>query len=127
MTAQTLRRAAFWIGAALAIASAGCSSGSDTNASSRGAGASSSSSGGGGNGGAGGGGEGEGGAGGGGGGMTADNGHSATETVTAGEVAKSPSYKMIFTFGQPTQNQDKTTSPGYRIQGGLVGANGSAP
>lgn len=125
MTAQTLRRAAFWLGAVAAIASSGCSSGSDTDASSRGAGASSSSSGGGGNGGAGGGGEG--GAGGGGGGMTADNGHSATETVTAGEVAKSPGYKMIFTFGQPTQNQGKSSSPGYRIQGGLVGANGSAP
>lgn len=126
MTAQTLRRAAFWLGAAVAMTSAGCGSGSDTNASSRGSEASSSSSGGGGGeGGAGG--RGEGGAGGGGGGMTADNGHSATETVTAGEVAKSPGYKMIFTFGQPTQNQGKTTSPGYRMQGGLVGANGSAP
>lgn len=125
MTAQTLRRAAFWLGAVAAMASLGCSDGGDTNASTRGAEASSSSSGGGGNGGAGGGGEG--GAGGGGGGMTADKGHSASETVTAGEVAKSPGYKMIFTFGQPTQNQGKTTSPGYRIQGGLVGANGSAP
>jgi hypothetical protein len=34
---------------------------------------------------------------------------------------------MVFTFGQPTQNQGKTTSPGYRMQGGLIGANGSLP
>ncbi|XXX80387.1 hypothetical protein WMF30_16610 [Sorangium sp. So ce134] len=39
----------------------------------------------------------------------------------------SPSYRMVFTLGQPTQNQGKTTSPGYRMQGGLVGANGSLP
>jgi hypothetical protein len=50
----------------------------------------------------------------------------ATETVSAGEVSTSPNYKMVFTFGQPTQNQGKTTSPGYRMQGGLVGATGSA-
>jgi hypothetical protein len=62
-----------------------------------------------------------------GGGGTADKGVQATETVSAGEVSKSPNYKMVFTFGQPTQNQGKTTSPGYRMQGGLVGANGSAP
>lgn len=70
------------------------------------------------------GGTGEGGAGGQGG--TADNGVPATETVSGGEVSKSQNYKMVFTFGQPTQNQGKTTSPSYRMQGGLVGANGSA-
>ncbi len=73
------------------------------------------------------GGTGEGGAGGAGGGGTADKGVPATETVSAGEVSKSPNYKMVFTFGQPTQNQGKTTSPSYHMQGGLVGANGSAP
>lgn len=51
----------------------------------------------------------------------------ATETVSAGDVASSPSYRMVFTFGQPTQNQGKTTSPGYRMQGGLIGAHGSLP
>ncbi|MDC0744349.1 hypothetical protein [Polyangium mundeleinium] len=49
------------------------------------------------------------------------------ETVSAGDVMKSPSYKMVFTLGQPTQNQSKTTSPSYRMQGGLIGANGSLP
>ncbi|XXT23055.1 hypothetical protein WME94_16055 [Sorangium sp. So ce429] len=51
----------------------------------------------------------------------------ASETVSAGEVAKSSRYRMVFTLGQPTQNQEKTTSPGYRMQGGLVGANASSP
>jgi hypothetical protein len=60
-------------------------------------------------------------------GGAADNGGPATETVSAGDVATSPGYKMVFTFGQPTQNQGKTTSPGYRMQGGLIGANGSLP
>jgi hypothetical protein len=36
-------------------------------------------------------------------------------------------YQMLFTFGQPTTNQGKTTSPGNRLNGGLVGANGSLP
>ncbi|MDC3958404.1 hypothetical protein [Polyangium jinanense] len=49
------------------------------------------------------------------------------ETVSAGDVLKSPRYKMVFTLGQPTQNQSKTTSPSYRMQGGLIGANGSLP
>lgn len=51
----------------------------------------------------------------------------ASETVTAGEVAKSARYRMVFTLGQPTQNQATTTSPRYRMQGGLIGANGSSP
>ena len=77
------------------------------------------------------GGQGDGGAGGGGqggaGGGTAENGPSATETVSAGEVSSSSKYKMVFTLGQPTQNQEKTTSKSYRMQGGLIGANGSLP
>ncbi|NUQ77011.1 MAG: hypothetical protein HUU21_26045 [Polyangiaceae bacterium] len=72
------------------------------------------------------GGMGGGGGAGGAGGGAAESGVSATETVSAGEVSKSPNYTMVFTFGQPTQNQGKTTSPSYRMQGGLVGANGSA-
>ncbi len=55
------------------------------------------------------------------------SGIQATETVSAGDVAKSPNYKMVFTFGQPTQNQQKSTSPGYRVQGGLIGATESLP
>jgi hypothetical protein len=47
--------------------------------------------------------------------------------VGAGDVCKSPQYKLVFTMGQPTQNQTKTTSPSYRLQGGLIGANGSLP
>lgn len=59
--------------------------------------------------------------------MAVDKGAPATETVSAGEVSKSSSYTMVHTLGQPTQNQGKTTSPGYRLQGGLNGANGSLP
>jgi hypothetical protein len=108
----------------VAMASPGCGGG-DTENSSTTSPATTSSNSSAGSGGAGG----EGGAGGAGGqgGGTADTGVSATETVSAGEVSKSPNYRMVFTFGQPTQNQGKTTSPSYRVQGGLVGANGSAP
>jgi hypothetical protein len=107
-----------------ALAAPGCGGDGDTSSSTSPATSSttSGSASAGGTGGAGG----EGGAGGAG-GSTADNGIQATETVTAGEVSKSANYKMVFTFGQPTQNQGKTTSPGYRMQGGLVGANAGAP
>jgi hypothetical protein len=64
---------------------------------------------------------------GGGGGAPPVAGKPGTETVSAGEQSTSPNYRMVFTFGQPTQNQGKTTSPGYRMQGGLQGANGSLP
>ncbi|WP_437758817.1 hypothetical protein [Sorangium sp. So ce1389] len=63
---------------------------------------------------------------GGGGGAQAGARAGASETVSAGEVAKSSRYRMVFTLGQPTQNQEKTTSPGYRMRGGLVGANASS-
>jgi len=49
----------------------------------------------------------------------------STDSVSAGNVVQSPSYTMVFTFGQPTQHQGKATSPRYRMQGGFVGANGS--
>lgn len=48
-----------------------------------------------------------------------------TEWASAGGVSKSTKFKMQFTFGQPTTNQGHSTSESYRIQGGLVGANGS--
>jgi len=68
---------------------------------------------------------GAGGHGGGAGGGASAHGPPATDIVSAGEVSKSSSYKLVFTFGQSTQNQDKTTSPSYSLQGGLIGANGS--
>src|SRR5690242_14216089 len=104
MRIQALRRAAFWLGVAVTMAFSASSCGGDgTNQTSASTGRTSSSStsssgGEGGAGGAGGAG-GEGGAGGAGGGAVVDDGHAATETVTAGEVAKSETYKMIFTFG----------------------------
>ncbi len=69
---------------------------------------------------------GTGGAGGQGGGALA-SGIQATEIVAGGDVVTSPNYKMVYTFGQPTQNQHKSTSPGYRVQGGLIGATESLP
>ncbi|WP_437940822.1 hypothetical protein [Sorangium sp. So ce341] len=79
------------------------------------------SSGSGGEGGGGHGGEGQGGS------APAETGVEATETVTAGEVARSSRYRMVFTLGQPTQNQGTSASPKVRMQGGLLGANGSLP
>ena len=108
------------------MASPGCGDSGDTQTSSAGEHPTTSSSTSAGSGTGGGGGGGQGGAGGQGGGAS-DLGHSATETVTAGEVSKSPNYKMVFTFGQPTQNQGATKSPGYQLNGGLVGATGSKP
>jgi hypothetical protein len=46
--------------------------------------------------------------------------------VSAGEVSKSPKYKLVFTLGQPSLQQGTATSPSYRAQGGLSGVNGSA-
>jgi hypothetical protein len=45
-----------------------------------------------------------------------------SETVNGGDVCSSPNYKMVMTIGQPTQNQGVTTSPNYRVHGGLIGA-----
>jgi hypothetical protein len=44
--------------------------------------------------------------------------------VAGGDRSRSPHYLLIHTLGQPTQNQQKTVSPGYRLQGGLSGATG---
>jgi hypothetical protein len=55
------------------------------------------------------------------------HGPPATDLVNAGNTCTSTSYKMTFTMGQPTQNQTRTTSPSYQMQGGLVGANGTLP
>lgn len=69
---------------------------------------------------------GDGGSGGSGGAMMA-HGPSATSLVNAGEVSTSPKFKLVWTLGQSSQNQSKMTSSGYRLQGGLSGANGSLP
>lgn len=63
----------------------------------------------------------------GGGPVAGGHGPPASQLVNGGDVVKSPGYKMVFTLGQPTQNQTKTTSPGYRMQGGLIGATGTLP
>jgi hypothetical protein len=54
-------------------------------------------------------------------------GRSVSQTVNAGTVATSPSFRMVFTLGQPTTNQGTYQSANFRLQGGLIGANGSPP
>ena len=44
-----------------------------------------------------------------------------SETVSAGQTCSSTNYKMIMTFGQPTQNQSVMTSPNFKINDGLIG------
>ncbi|NUO47767.1 MAG: hypothetical protein HOV80_02800 [Polyangiaceae bacterium] len=62
---------------------------------------------------------------GGGGGTQGDSGHASTEFVNSGEVCESQGYRLVYTLGQPTTNQETMTSTGYRLQGGFVGATGS--
>ncbi|MCY1054700.1 hypothetical protein [Nannocystis sp. SCPEA4] len=54
-------------------------------------------------------------------------GKSITQTVNSGTIASSPNFRMVFTLGQPTQNQGVYTSNNFRLQGGLIGANGNPP
>lgn len=108
----------------VAMASPGCGGGSEGDTTGSDSATSSSGAGTGGQGGEGG--AGQGGAGGAGGETAERHGPSASDIVSAGDVSTSPKYKMVFTFGQSTQNQGKTTSPSYRLQGGLTGAIGSA-
>ncbi|HZF51399.1 MAG TPA: hypothetical protein VE093_22235 [Polyangiaceae bacterium] len=125
MKVQRRAHAALGLLALAAIASAGTGCGGDegTGATTTTTSTSSGGGGAGGEGGAGGGG----GGGGAGGSSAGDLGPSASETVSAGEVSKSAKYKMVFTLGQPTQNQGQSSSPAYRMQGGIIGANGSLP
>jgi len=44
------------------------------------------------------------------------------DLVNAGSVCKSTHYKMVMTFGQSTQNQSITTSPNFKMHGGLIGS-----
>lgn len=108
----------------VAMASPGCGGGSEGDTTGSDSATSSSGAGTGGQGGEGG--AGQGGVGGAGGETAERHGPSASDIVSAGDVSTSPKYKMVFTFGQSTQNQGKTTSPSYRLQGGLTGAIGSA-
>jgi hypothetical protein len=54
-------------------------------------------------------------------------GRSVSQTVNAGHLVQSPNFRLVFTMGQPTQNQATTSSPNFKLRGGLVGANGSPP
>lgn len=54
-------------------------------------------------------------------------GRSVSQTVNSGHVVASDNFRMVFTLGQPTANQSTTTSPNFKLHGGLVGANGSPP
>lgn len=59
------------------------------------------------------------------GGGSSDNGAQASAFVNAGGKAKSASYQMVFTLGQSTQNQGRTSSANYTMQGGIIGATGA--
>ena len=83
--------------------------------------------GGGGAGAGGGGGEPSGGGGAGGGGPVTDAGAPGQSFVSAGGTLTSPGYRVVFTMGQSTQNQQPMSSPSYQLQGGLIGATGSLP
>ncbi len=47
--------------------------------------------------------------------------------VTAGGIATSSKFALVFTVGQSTQNQETQTSSRHRLQGGVIGANESLP
>jgi hypothetical protein len=46
--------------------------------------------------------------------------------VSAGTVSTNAKYRLVWTMGQSTINQGQSNSTSYRLQGGLIGANGSA-
>lgn len=54
-------------------------------------------------------------------------GQSQAQLVGAGQSMSSASYRMVFTLGQPSQLRSIQQSGSYRLNGGLVGANGSPP
>jgi len=62
-----------------------------------------------------------------GGGMPATYGPSTSQLVNSGNKHQSLHFRLINTFGQPTQNQTTSKSSGYRMQGGLVGNMESLP
>jgi hypothetical protein len=54
-------------------------------------------------------------------------GRSVSQTVNGGTKASSANFSMVFTLGQPTTNQGVYNSANFRLQGGLIGANGNPP
>lgn len=54
-------------------------------------------------------------------------GQTMNQLVSAGERTSSTNYTLVYTFGQPSSLQSSHQSTNYRIQGGLIGANGSPP
>ena len=54
-------------------------------------------------------------------------GPSVTEFVSAGTVAKSAKFKVVYTLGQPTPNQGVSKSANHTDNGGLVGAMNGVP
>jgi hypothetical protein len=54
-------------------------------------------------------------------------GQTHTQLVSAGTQSSSSSYSVVFTIGQPSKLQSTHDSTNYRLQGGLIGANGSPP
>lgn len=53
---------------------------------------------------------------------TTHDGVQATDFVSAGGKIKSEQYSMVFSFGQSTQNQQRSNSANHTLQGGVVGA-----
>jgi hypothetical protein len=54
-------------------------------------------------------------------------GRTVSQLVNAGTRTSSRNYTLVHTLGQPSPLQSTHASPSYRLQGGLVGANGSPP
>lgn len=54
-------------------------------------------------------------------------GHTVSQLVSAGTRTASRNYTLVHTLGQPSSLQSTHESTSYRLQGGLVGANGSPP
>jgi hypothetical protein len=51
----------------------------------------------------------------------------ATDLVSAGQLSQNTSFVMVSTVGQSTQSQELSTTQGFILRGGLVGAIGSQP
>lgn len=54
-------------------------------------------------------------------------GRTMSQLVSAGTRTASRNYTLVHTLGQPSSLQSTHESTSYRLQGGLVGANGSPP
>jgi len=54
-------------------------------------------------------------------------GQTQSQLVSSGERASNRNFTLVYTFGQPSSLQSTHTSPNFRLQGGLIGANGSPP